>query len=746
LSGTRKECAAKTVCPYGWKCPADSIKCKYGGLRAVSATPLYEIEERCYACRGLLRGEFQQFITVRCPPWVPAGEAALKLLNELARKLAETADALHLRAVIVISVGKVVYENGKPVARKEPAHLHILVGAKERVGNIRIPAEKRIGNLMRFSRQELELLYKEVFGGLCDRCIDVEWIRYDEKRRSKGGGHGRGKFRLRAYIFKQLVPKQYRPVAVGMHIKRTTHETPSTDESNRGGSSIRVYSSCCGSSGGLGGYGGPPAGPEGIGRWTLLAILRDLYDGLTKRYMYADLRVGSDALFHLLRDVLRKLIVDASSSGNVDVHEAMTLLYTMYLLVDTWNRMAEANRALDYRDLNDEATREYVENYGSRLSTLLGCLQTLHKFSEKRVADIVRNIAVSLRTKLENILNGSCKALGVDAMTILDAAVRLQIISKKKIKKLVRDILYAEAMIDGDIHSATILISRIGRELGKYIEYSWRRLKNALRISADERRRVKYGSRGSRELQFVTAVKSLIKQIKSFKDILEEMRGLENIQYLDSVDFSFEAKEMLNNAFPCFLFAGRVVCVDVSDLLGVIAEAEEVAKYATSFCRFCLGVRVKPPVDPCFWSNDDKCFERFCSLYNELLEIVNGYRELLKKLRNRLRGRAKMRKRRYRQRLKELVYELSKTRSLSEYITGGKEDPFTRAINAFNSWLRKRGYMTIQSFSYDSLSQMQKRATHSSTDDSGSAELYSRFIKLLDYVNGWSKEPGENRD
>ena len=533
-------------------------------------------------------------------------------------------------------------------------------------------------------------------------------------------------------MFKQLIPKQYRPIVVGMHIKRSVHETPRSDENNRGDSLIRVYNYYDYSSGGLGGYGGLSSrSDEGrVDRLALLAILSDLHAALTKKYMYADLRVGSHALFLLLKDALRRLRIEVSS-GSMDVRDAMHLLYTMYVLVDTWNRMVAANKPVDYGDLSDEVINEYVENYDFRLDMLLYCLRTLHRFSEKRVVDIVRNITISLRTKLENVLNGSYETLGVDAMAILDASVRFQIISKKRIRNLVRDLRYTEDMIGGDIHNATLSIARVGRALGKYIKYSWKRLRRILREDAAKRRRVRYGSKGSKELQFVTAVKSLIRQVKSFKDMLEEIRGLENIRYLDRAEFSFEAKEMLSNAFPCFLYADRVVCVDISDLLRVVDEAEEVAKYTTSFCRYCLGIRVKPSVNPCSWG-DEKCLERFCRLYDELLNIVNGYRELLKKLREKLRGRAKMRKRRYRQRLRKLVYKLSKTRSLNEYISGDKEDPFTRAINAFNSWLRRRGYMSIQDYSYDDL--LQKHGIPST-------ELYHRFTKILDHVNGWVGEP-----
>ena len=85
------------------------------------------------------------------------------------------------------------------------------------------------------------------------------------------------------------------------------------------------------------------------------------------------------------------------------------------------------------------------------------------------------------------------------------------------------------------------------------------------------------------------------------------------------------------------------------------------------------------------------CFEAL----DELLGVVNGYRELLNKLRRRLRSRAKMGEKRYRSRFRKLPYKLSRTRSLDEFIGGGRLDPFKRAITMFNSWLRRRKYKLL---------------------------------------------------
>ena len=219
---------------------------KYGQRRFRVGKPLYGVSERCYACKGLVRGEFQLFITVRPPPWaVVDSKTALELLTKLAKELARTADMLHLKAVIVVSIGKIVRRGERLVERVETPHIHILVGAKRRVGRFRVSERVRVRRLMEF-RDFLESHYSSIFGGLYKRCIDVKWIRYDSKikkrkKRKRSLEHGRGKFRLRAYIFKQLVPVDCKPIIVGIHIRRH-HKTPSTDvETHMVPSIIRGY-------------------------------------------------------------------------------------------------------------------------------------------------------------------------------------------------------------------------------------------------------------------------------------------------------------------------------------------------------------------------------------------------------------------------------------------------------------------------------------------------------------------------
>lgn len=720
-------------CPYGWRCPSFILR-KYDEQRRLFEKPLYETDAKCYICRGLMRREFQQFITIRCPPWIVDKDAALKMLNALAKRLTDIANLLHLKIGIVIAVGKVEFGDGNLEVRREFPHIHILVGAKERIGNLRIPMKQRIKNLVKF-RQWLEDFYSEVFGGICDKCIYIKWIRYDEKKRGNNSVHGKGKFKLRTYLFKQLITKQYEPIIVGIHIKRV-NKTPSTDKETPQNPytiySIRVYDNCCVfSSGGMGGYWGASARSDGgsdeprIDRLVLEALVGSLYGGLVERYVYGDLRVDP-YLLPVVKDALKKLKRDMSM-GSFDAHNVVRSIYNMYLLIDTWNRVAATNKPVAPENLRDNVVYEYVENYGPRLEMLVSSLLDLYELSKNHVANILKGIAFSLRSKLEKVLDGSYKALGVDAMWILSTSVRFQIISKKKIRKLVRDLQYIENVIDADARAAALSMARVGRDISKYIEYSWKRLKRLMRIDTGDKRGVRYGSRGSRKLQFVVAVKSLIKQIRLFESMMKEMEGLGNIQNLDPDEFAFNAKELLQDASPCFLFAGRIVCVNVSDIARVVGEAKELVKYAKSFCRFCLGIKVKSSVNPC-WSDDDKCLERFCGLYNELLGMVNGYRELLKRLRKRLRGRAKMRKRRYRKRLKKLIYKLSKIRSLSEFIYGKKEDPFTRALRAFSSWLGRRGYRLIQGYSGNPDNIPQREAISAKLGDS---------IEIVYHIEDW---------
>jgi len=242
------------------------------------------------------------------------------------------------------------------------------------------------------------------------------------------------------------------------------------------------------------------------------------------------------------------------------------------------------------------------------------------------------------------------------------------------------------------------------------------------------RKKRKYGEKGSREFKFVRAVKLLIKQIKMFKGMLAEIEGLVNIQYLDRDEFVFEVKTMLRNSFPCFLYAGHVVCADISDIKSIVAEAEDVAKYAIAYCRYCLNIHVKSPIEPCY-EGDEECWSRFCSLYDEFFELVEYYRGLLKKLRRNLRARAKMMKRRYQARLRKLIYKFSKLKALDEFIYRVKPDPFKRALMVLSSWLRRRGYRELHEFDPH---------YHANQRYIGSSEVYDRFIRIVHYINGWT--------
>ena len=276
------------------------------------------------------------------------------------------------------------------------------------------------------------------------------------------------------------------------------------------------------------------------------------------------------------------------------------------------------------------------------MPNLIGNIVWLYRVDAEVGRNLLRYILNSMKMKLENSLSSSA-VHGVDGL--LGIAVRFQVLSKKRIWKLLRDLRYVEHILDKDIYNAAESIIHVGSVIADYIERSWKRVRKMSLLSRSRKKR-RYGKRGSKELRFVKAVKSLIKQVRLLKGMLAEIEGLEDIRYLDRDEFAFEVKTMLRNSFPCFLYANHVVCVDISDVRGVLDEAKDIVEYAIAFCRYCLGIRVKPPLEPCY-EGDEECWSRFCSLYDEFFELVEHYRKLLKKLRERLRSRAKMRKREY---------------------------------------------------------------------------------------------------
>jgi len=722
------------MCPYGWRCPAYSLIHKYGYSGPQTRRPLYELNKRCYVCKGLIKGEFQLFITVRPAPWAIMDEkTALRLLAKLAEELAKEADRLYLKAVIIIAVGKVVTRNNKLIARSEPPHIHILVGAKKRVGRFRVDRRTRIRRLMEFSHSQLKSLYAEVFGNVYPRCIDIKWIKYDDKVKTgkkRGVVRGRGKFRLRAYLFKQLIHQHYAPIVIGLHAKKRPNKTPSTEGSPPQNTNIiRDYTyACCFNAGGMGGYGGSAARlDDGLSARELFELVAKLRSGLS-RGVFMDLPVNSDQLRTLLRRLLN-IILARVRQEDADYSDILKFLYSMYTLVDVWNEMANASKLI-YEGWSDEAVKEAARNYSVRLQVLVYDLLHLSYLDERSVADLLGFIVRSFRSRLEDALNIDGQVSGAGVEDLLRASMRLQILSKKRVRRLVRDLSYAEAILDKDLHNVAVSVVRVGNSVAEYIERSWKRLRKVA-YSSDTRKRGRYGKRGSRELQFVRAVKALIRQIRMLKGVIEELEGIGNIRYLDRDNFVLEVETMMNNSSPCFIYAGRVICVDASNIKKVLDEATEVAKLATAYCRYCLGIRVKAPTKPCY-EHSKECLSRFCSLYNELLYIVNGYRGLLKKLGSRLRSSAKVRKARYRSRFRKLLYKLSKARSLEEFAGGSRPDPFERAIAVFGSWLRRRGYKLLHEF--DPNEALVRNATSTNT------ELYEMFTRIQDYISGFIDE------
>jgi len=400
----------------------------------------------------------------------------------------------------------------------------------------------------------------------------------------------------------------------------------------------------------------------------------------------------------------------------------MRYLYAMYSLVDVWKEMSRVVEAVD-EELSDATVEELVKNYAIRLSNLVGNIICLHRVDAEVGRNLLRYILNSMKMRLENSLSSNA-VHGVDGL--LGIAVRFQVLSKKRIWKLLRDLRYVEHILDKDVYNAAESIIHVGSVIAEYIERSWKRIRKMSLLSRS-RKKGRYGERGSKELRFVKAVKSLIKQVKLLKGILAEIEGLENIRYLDRDEFAFEVKTMLRNSFPCFLYANHVVCVDITDVRSVLDEAEDIVRYAIAFCRYCLGKRVKPPIQPCY-EGDEECWSRFCSLYDEFFELVEYYRGLLTKLRRNLRARAKMRKRRYSSRLKKLIRKFSKLRTLDGFIYGTNLDPFKCALTVFSSWLRRRGYKQLHEFDPH---------CHANQHYIGSTEAYDKFTRLVYYINGW---------
>jgi len=478
----------------------------------------------------------------------------------------------------------------------------------------------------------------------------------------------------------------------------------------------------------MGGYGGSAAGlDDGLSAHELFELAARLRSGLS-RGVFMDLPVKGDQLRTLLKRLINTILTRVRQ-GDANYSAILKFLYSMYTLVDVWNEMVNASELI-YREWSDEAIEEAARNYSIRLQVIVYDLLYLSYLDERSVADFLGFIVKSFRSRLEDALNIDGQVSGSGIEDLLRASIRLQILSKKRVRKLLRDLSYAEAILDKDLHNVAVSVIRVGNSMAEYIERSWKRLRKVTH-SSDTRKRGRYGKRGSRELQFVRAVKALIRQIRLLKGVFEELEGLGNIQYLDRENFVFEVKTMMQDSSPCFLYADHVICVSASNIKKVLDEATDVAKLATAYCRYCLGIRVKAPAKPCY-EHDGECLSRFCSLYHELLYIVNGYRDLLKKLRSRLRSSAKVRKARYRLRFRKLLYKLSKTRSLEEFARGSRPDPFKRAIAVFGSWLRRRGYKPLHEFDPNQV------LVHNAT--STNTELYEMFTRIQDYISGFIDE------
>jgi len=404
----------RTSCPYGWMCPAHLMLQKHNNsnVRTINAYPLFKSKSRCYICKGLLRGEFQLFITIRPAPWaVTSSDLALKLLAKVMDELASVANMLDLKAVFVLATGKIVVRNGRYFERLEVPHVHILVGAKRRIGRFRVSRRDRVRKLVEFSRQWVEQCYVDAFKGLYPKCIDIKWIKYDVSSKSRKTKRkkrrelkkGKGKFRLRTYMFKQLVPKGYKPIAVGIHLRRR-HKTPSTDDKTLYSNSIRAYDYAFENrAGGMGGYWGSASRrDEELSYGDVARLLAKLYSDLGKD-VFMDLQLRSRILRSSLAKLVRTLL-ERVRTHSMEPQDIVRYLYAMYSLADVWKEMSEVVGAVD-EELSDATVEEVVKNYSIRLPNLIGIIIWLSRIDADASKHLLHYILKSMKMRLERSLN-----------------------------------------------------------------------------------------------------------------------------------------------------------------------------------------------------------------------------------------------------------------------------------------------------------------------------------------------------
>lgn len=145
-------------------------------------------DRKCYICRELMRHEFRVFITIRLPPYIVDPVLGVEHLKEFLNYI-RTSTGNMVKFVAVLSIGKLKKLGDRYSRRYERLHIHILAGAKQRIGWRRVRREDQVEAVKKFI-SDIHRFYQLIFGSEQSGAIDVRWIRYPRKSKRK---HRRGR-------------------------------------------------------------------------------------------------------------------------------------------------------------------------------------------------------------------------------------------------------------------------------------------------------------------------------------------------------------------------------------------------------------------------------------------------------------------------------------------------------------------------------------------------------------------------
>jgi len=452
----------------------------------------------------------------------------------------------------------------------------------------------------------------------------------------------------------------------------------------------------------LGGYGGWASRRDGRRLWVGNA--RRLLREVIEKGSFAGIPLGGGLSWKLVRRVLLSIV--NGSTKDVDIERVLWLLYTY--AVSRHHAFDEVEKVRgcwkDRRCSFGEAVRVFSRVLAIDYENILGTLLNLRDFEPGTVREIFRSYVEGVESRITSAINNYADSLTVSLDTILVVYLRLQVLSKKIVRRWLRDLKYVEELIDRDVWLAYRHFTILCRDIARTIESRYRYVKNFSVLNGKRRKR-RYEDRSVGK--FVKRIRALLRQVKWFRNIIADFESLDSLRFYDAHELRDEFRIRLREQSQCFFFAGHVVCIGVEEIKEAVDEVKEAIEEFAAYARFCLGLRVKAET-PCVeriwfsktWIDEEECRGILCS--ENLDSITKRVDELIKRLsalRRRLVARSKMRKRRYLARLRKLQYKLSKTRALDEYISGRKIDAFKRALNAFKAWLRRRQYPTSGSLS-----------------------------------------------